>query len=563
MDDLFNKARKEAIKLKREAKRVADLETPLERNIREATSNENWGCANSILYDIAVAAQDYSERQKIMKKIREFLEEKPNKWRRILKTLTLLDFLLKNGNERTVDDCLGEQYTVRRLERFSYSEEGKDRGAAVREKAKAVAELLGNKDMLKQAREDARSHREKFGGLSANTLEGGAPSRPSASQADSGFRMESSISKSSFDSKFAELKKKKEEENKQRDIRDVRYDRERKKKDEEEEQDRNRGSYDDRDRARDRDDGGRRRRDDDDEDDFNPGGRGSEARRGKYDDDDDDDDFGFNPNGGGSRGGGNADLLDTAEIGGGLLDQGGGGNDDFFNPDAPAAALAPPAAPQSSGLMDLFDPSAAVAAPTPAAAPLDFGAPAPAAPSSTGDFDFGDFVGQSGQQAPPAAAGGLQGVSFNPNSFQPTGMAAPAGMPMMGAPMQAPGPAAAPLSFGGPQPMAPMATPGYTGGNPMGGPMPGLAQPFGAPMPGMGGPAAPAAPQQEVPKDTFLGDVGGLCDFTLEGAPKADASKGAGKGAAAGNPPWMPPPANEPKKSNELDFGNPFAASGF
>mmetsp|Transcript_43581 Transcript_43581/g.79377 ORF Transcript_43581/g.79377 Transcript_43581/m.79377 type:complete len:532 (+) Transcript_43581:158-1753(+) len=531
MDDIFNKARKEAIKLKREAKRTLELETPLERNIREATSNENWGCANSILYDIAVAAQDYGDRQKIMKKIREFLDEKPHKWRRILKTLNLVDYLLKNGTDRTVDDCLGEQYTVRRLERFSYSEEGKDRGSAVREKAKAISEMMGSKDALRQARDEARAHREKFGGLSSNTIEGGRASRPS----DGGFRMEASnISKSNFDARFNELKKQKEEASKSRDVRDVRYDRQQRKDGTDGKSPRGRGAADaggDRREDRSEERAPRRSRHQDDDDDE------EEDRRARSKTpDDEDDDFGFDPNGGSRAAHG--DLLDTADMGGSLLEQ-GGGDDDFFNPNA-AVTPSPPQPQGQFGVMDLFSNSAAPAA-SAQAAPLDFGAPAAPSAAGAGDFDFGDFVGQpTGAQAQPA---GFPGP--------------PMGMPMapMLAPMQAPQSQCGAPMFAAAGPIGTFApSGGYTGAAPMAGPM-GMPN-MGVAMPAMAV-SAGVQPAQTVPKDTFLGDVGGLCDLTIESAARPDLGKGAGKGAQG------TPSATDANKTAELDFGNPFAASGF
>mmetsp|Transcript_1903 Transcript_1903/g.4861 ORF Transcript_1903/g.4861 Transcript_1903/m.4861 type:complete len:547 (-) Transcript_1903:112-1752(-) len=546
MDDIFNKARKEAIKLKREAKRTLELETPLERNIREATSNENWGCANSILYDIAVAAQDYSDRQKIMKKIREFMDEKPHKWRRILKTLNLVDYLLKNGTDRTVDDCLGEQYTVRRLERFSYSEEGKDRGAAVRDKAKAISEMMGSKDALRQAREEAKAHREKFGGLHSNTVEG----RTSKGSDSGGFRMEqSNISKSNFDAKFNELKKQKEEAGKNRDVRDVRYDRQQKKEGADAKSPRDtrerRAERDDRaeDRSEDRGAGRNRRRYDDDDDE-------EDHRRARSKTpDDDDDDFDFDQNSG-SRNAGHGDLLDTG--GDSLLEQ-GGSNNDFFAPNWQSAAVAPPAPLQQQQaqfpVMDLFSaPAAAAAQPRP---PLEFAAPAaPAAPSAAGgDFEFGDFVGQPTGAPAQAPAVGFAGPP----------MSMPTPYPLQAPPSQP----AAPM-FGAPGPMGTSAPSGHTGAPPMGGyagSMAGSAgpmgmQPMGVAMPSV---AFGAQPAQTVPKDTFLGDVGGLCDLTIESAAKPDLSKGAGKG---GQGTGIPPPTDA-NKTAQLDFGNPFAASGF
>jgi hypothetical protein len=39
-------------------------------------------------------------------------EESKSKWRRVLKTLNLLEFLIKNGSERIIDEVRREQFKV-------------------------------------------------------------------------------------------------------------------------------------------------------------------------------------------------------------------------------------------------------------------------------------------------------------------------------------------------------------------------------------------------------------------------------------------------------------------
>lgn len=51
-------------------------------------------------------------------------------WRRVYKALTLLDFLLKHGTRKLVDDVRDHQRTIRRLTNFQFVEEdtGRDQG---------------------------------------------------------------------------------------------------------------------------------------------------------------------------------------------------------------------------------------------------------------------------------------------------------------------------------------------------------------------------------------------------------------------------------------------------
>eukprot|EP00408_Alexandrium_pacificum_P064135 CAMPEP_0171155002 /NCGR_PEP_ID=MMETSP0790-20130122/649_1 /TAXON_ID=2925 /ORGANISM="Alexandrium catenella, Strain OF101" /LENGTH=185 /DNA_ID=CAMNT_0011619155 /DNA_START=58 /DNA_END=611 /DNA_ORIENTATION=- len=153
--------------VKKATNRITHRESPLEKNLREATSNENWGCPNSLLHDIARASHDYQECQVIMNEAWSALQERGKMWRRILKTLSLLEFLVKNGGERVIDEIRRDQSKVRCLMDFSYQEDGKDRGAAVREKAKAIVELVSDMEMLRQERDKAQTHRTKFMSMSS------------------------------------------------------------------------------------------------------------------------------------------------------------------------------------------------------------------------------------------------------------------------------------------------------------------------------------------------------------------------------------------------------------
>ena len=48
----------------------------------------------------------------------------------MLKTLTLIEYLIKNGSPRCVQEFRDEIYQIRTLQDFSHYEEGQDRGAA-------------------------------------------------------------------------------------------------------------------------------------------------------------------------------------------------------------------------------------------------------------------------------------------------------------------------------------------------------------------------------------------------------------------------------------------------
>ena len=137
-------------------------QTPLEKKVSEATSNENWGVANSALIELARETNDFNNFAVIMKGIWEGLADKKEKWRRIYKALVLLEYCLKYGSERVCNEARSEVYKIRPLQDFKHMEEGRDKGMGIRDKAKAVADLLGDAEQLKAERAKATETRRNL-----------------------------------------------------------------------------------------------------------------------------------------------------------------------------------------------------------------------------------------------------------------------------------------------------------------------------------------------------------------------------------------------------------------
>ncbi len=84
-------------------------------------------------------------------------------WRHVYKSLLLLDYMLKNGSEQVVRACLANVTQIRTLRQFQFvSELGKDEGQNVRQRAKLLVELLGDKDRLREERKAARKNATKY-----------------------------------------------------------------------------------------------------------------------------------------------------------------------------------------------------------------------------------------------------------------------------------------------------------------------------------------------------------------------------------------------------------------
>ena len=103
--------------------------TDLEKKVKEATSNENWGTSGTIKNDIADATCDYQKFREIMGVLWKRMAEKEANWRIVFKSLDLLMFLLKFGHDRVVEETRDHTVAIRPLLDFRYIDpnNGQDR----------------------------------------------------------------------------------------------------------------------------------------------------------------------------------------------------------------------------------------------------------------------------------------------------------------------------------------------------------------------------------------------------------------------------------------------------
>lgn len=88
--------------------------------------------------------------------------------------LQLLEFLIKNGSERVIDDARAHVSLLKMLRQFHFIDQnGKDQGINVRNRAKELAELLSDVDRIRTERKKARANRNKFGGVEGGAGMGG------------------------------------------------------------------------------------------------------------------------------------------------------------------------------------------------------------------------------------------------------------------------------------------------------------------------------------------------------------------------------------------------------
>ncbi|GAB1310612.1 Epsin-3, clathrin recruitment and traffic between the Golgi and endosome [Madurella fahalii] len=155
--------------------------TEMEAKVREATNNEPWGASSTQMQEIADGTFNYQTLNEIMPMIyRRFTEKSAEEWRQIYKALQLLEYLIKHGSERVIDDARSHITLLKMLRQFHFIDQnGKDQGVNVRHRAKELAELLSDVDRIRAERKKARANKGKFtsmqggGGFGSGSRYGG------------------------------------------------------------------------------------------------------------------------------------------------------------------------------------------------------------------------------------------------------------------------------------------------------------------------------------------------------------------------------------------------------
>ncbi|KAK0632620.1 hypothetical protein B0T14DRAFT_490945 [Immersiella caudata] len=141
--------------------------TEMESKVREATNNEPWGASSTQMQEIADGTFNYQTLNEIMPMIyRRFTEKSAEEWRQIYKALQLLEYLIKHGSERVIDDARSHLTLLKMLRQFHFIDQnGKDQGVNVRHRAKELAELLGDVERIRAERKKARANKAKYTGV--------------------------------------------------------------------------------------------------------------------------------------------------------------------------------------------------------------------------------------------------------------------------------------------------------------------------------------------------------------------------------------------------------------
>ncbi|XP_066443016.1 epsin-3 isoform X2 [Eleutherodactylus coqui] len=153
--------------IRRQVKNIVHNYSEAEVKVREATSNDPWGPSATLMAEIAqmTYSAEYSE---VMIMVWRRLNDSGKNWRHVYKGLMLLDYLIKNGSNKVVQESNENIIAVQTLKDFQFlDKDGKDHGINVREKAKQIVSLLKDEERIKQERVQAQATRRRMSQVTA------------------------------------------------------------------------------------------------------------------------------------------------------------------------------------------------------------------------------------------------------------------------------------------------------------------------------------------------------------------------------------------------------------
>ncbi|XP_029375056.1 clathrin interactor 1-like [Echeneis naucrates] len=160
----------------------------IESKVREATNDDPWGPSGQLMGEIAKSTFMYEQFPEVMNMLwTRMLKDNKKNWRRVYKALLLLAYLIRNGSERVVTSAREHIYDLRSLENYHFIDEnGKDQGINVRQKVKEMVEFIQDDDRLREERKKAKKNKDKYIGVSSDSMGGGGGSFKNSNDLDRG-----------------------------------------------------------------------------------------------------------------------------------------------------------------------------------------------------------------------------------------------------------------------------------------------------------------------------------------------------------------------------------------
>ncbi|XP_071506517.1 uncharacterized protein [Diadema antillarum] len=151
----------------------------VEAKVREATNEEAWGPHGTLMSEIARETFTYEHFPEVVGMLwKRMLYDNKKSWRRVYKSLLLLQYLILNGSERVVTSAREHLYDLKGLESYSFLDEfNRDQGLNVRQKVKDIIKLIQDDEALRAKRKQARKAKDKYTGYEGSTEGGGYSDR--------------------------------------------------------------------------------------------------------------------------------------------------------------------------------------------------------------------------------------------------------------------------------------------------------------------------------------------------------------------------------------------------
>uniref|UniRef100_A0A8C6SJC5 Clathrin interactor 1b n=1 Tax=Neogobius melanostomus TaxID=47308 RepID=A0A8C6SJC5_9GOBI len=145
----------------------------IESKVREATNDDPWGPSGQLMGEIAKSTFMYEQFPEVMNMLwSRMLKDNKKNWRRVYKALLLLAYLIRNGSERVVTSAREHIYDLRSLENYNFIDEnGKDQG-------------INDDDRLREERKKAKKNKDKYIGVSSDSMGGGGNSFKNSTELD-------------------------------------------------------------------------------------------------------------------------------------------------------------------------------------------------------------------------------------------------------------------------------------------------------------------------------------------------------------------------------------------
>ena len=102
--------------------------TELERKLKKATANEHCHANVSLLDEISRRTTSREDYYIIYNHCMKKLSCRPEKWRKILKCLFLIEHILRTGNLKFAEHLKDDEYKIKSLFDFSFIEGKSDKG---------------------------------------------------------------------------------------------------------------------------------------------------------------------------------------------------------------------------------------------------------------------------------------------------------------------------------------------------------------------------------------------------------------------------------------------------